>query len=541
VEILKLMPNLGFIRCLFFFCLISFGCANRGTPTGGDKDETPPKIIKTIPKNFTTGFSSDEIEIFFDEYIKLKNLQKQLIISPPMDPQPEITPMGSASKRIRIRIFDTLQPNTTYSFNFGESIEDNNEGNSYPFFKYVFSTGNYIDSLSVEGNVKDALLKIPEDQISVILYEVSATFNDSVVYREKPKYIGVTDSLSNFRIGNVKEGKYLLLALKEQNSNYTYQQKTDKIAFRKQIITVPSDTAYVLNLFKEEIDFKFVRAKLIAQNKIAFGYEGSGDKMRIKLITETPQNFDYVITKEADKDSLNFWYKPNIETDSLVFEVSQSQFGLRDTVVIKKRKANPIDSLAFKISGSKILKLKDAFKLSSNTPIQNIDRSKIFIRDVDSVAIPFETNYDSLNMISIINFSKLENTQYNVEMLPGAFTDFYGVQNDTLSYKLNTKELSQYGNLRLNIRNATFPLLVQLVNANGAVAEARYLASAIPLDFNQVTPGKYFIRVIFDANANSVYDTGNYMLGQQPERVSYYPDEIEIRAGWDLIQEFILN
>ena len=120
--------------------LVLFQCANRGTADGGPKDEIPPKITNEEPPNFSTNFKTNEIRIYFDEYIKFRNLQKQLVVSPPMDPTPEITPLSAASKYITIKIYDTLQPNTTYAINFGESIIDNNEGNPFPFYKYVFST-----------------------------------------------------------------------------------------------------------------------------------------------------------------------------------------------------------------------------------------------------------------------------------------------------------------------------------------------------------------------------------------------------------------
>ena len=132
-------------------------CANRGRPSGGDFDTTPPVIIKSEPENFTNNFNSSEVNILFDEYIKIRNLQKELIISPPIDPIPEIIPVGSASKEFAIKGLDSLSPNTTYSFNFGESIEDNNEGNPLSNFKYVFSTGKYIDSLIIKVYVKDSL------------------------------------------------------------------------------------------------------------------------------------------------------------------------------------------------------------------------------------------------------------------------------------------------------------------------------------------------------------------------------------------------
>lgn len=162
-------------------------CAKKGMPEGGPKDEEPPEFIRANPENYTTNFNKKEIRIFFDEYIKLKNPQQQVIISPPMSPRPSILPLGTARRDVQIEIFDTLEENTTYTINFGKSIIDNNEGNPLNYFKYVFSTGDYIDSLEVGGTVEDAYLKKPADFISVFLYEVDSTFSDSVVYQQTPR------------------------------------------------------------------------------------------------------------------------------------------------------------------------------------------------------------------------------------------------------------------------------------------------------------------------------------------------------------------
>ena len=244
---LQRITNLLFCCILF---LVIANCANRGRPDGGPKDQTPPVIIKAEPENLNTNFKGDEIRIYFDEYVKIRNLQKNLIISPPMDPEPIITPQGSASKYITIKILDTLLENTTYAFNFGESIVDNNEENPYPYYRYVFSTGPTIDSLQVQGVMMDALARKAETYVSVMLYEVDSTFTDSVIYKQKPKYITNTlDSTTVFRLENLKAGKYLMVALKEENANYTFQPKTDKIGFVKSFIDVPTDSIYNIELF----------------------------------------------------------------------------------------------------------------------------------------------------------------------------------------------------------------------------------------------------------------------------------------------------
>mgnify|MGYP005709090313 FL=1 len=530
----KKISNIVF---LFIVSMVLSYCANRGTTTGGDKDETPPIIIRSSPENFSINFDAKEIKIQFNEYVKLKNLQKQLIISPPMNIEPEIIPVGIASKAITIKIFDTLQPNTTYAFNFGESIADNNEGNLFPYYKYVFSTGNYIDSLSVSGIVSDALNKDVDERVAVLLYELDSSFYDSIVYKQKPKYISVTDSLSAFSLENIKKGSYLLTALKEESPNYTFEQKTDKIAFRKQFITVPSDTAYVLRLFKESIDYSFKRARQASQNKIAFGYEGDGESMRINILSDVSVDFSSIITKETGKDTLNYWYRPTLEVDSLIFEVIRGQS--IDTAVVRIKDLKP-DSLVLKSVYSN-LKLKDLFMINATIPLQGIDESKVRVMNKDSVFIETTTELDSATNRILMDFNKSEKNSYKIQLLPGALTDFYGTQNDTINYNATTKLQSDYGNVRINIGNGVYPLIVQITNAKGLVVESYLAQDSSSVDFKDVTPGVYFLRAIFDSNKNGFYDTGEYMSKTQPERVSYASEPIEVRAGWDTIEEFILE
>ena len=206
-------------------------CAKKGNPSGGPKDSIPPIIVKSNPENYSSNFTGDEIRIYFDEFIKLKDLQQNLVVSPPLKYQPVITPITSA-KVLKIKILDTLRDNTTYVFNFGKSIVDNNEENEFDYFKYVFSTGDYIDSLKVEGKVSDALKPQLEGKATVMLYEASEEFNDSIVFQEKPYYITTTkDNDPSFELTNLKEGNYVMIALQEESNNYIFEPKKDKIGF----------------------------------------------------------------------------------------------------------------------------------------------------------------------------------------------------------------------------------------------------------------------------------------------------------------------
>ncbi|MDO7170942.1 Ig-like domain-containing domain [Mariniflexile sp. AS56] len=514
---------------MIFLGLVFVNCANRGTPDGGPKDEMPPKILNELPENYNTNFKGKVIKIYFDEYVKIKDIQKQLIISPPMTTQPEITPLGGASKQIIIKIFDTLQPNTTYAFNFGNSITDNNEGNPYPFYRYVFSTGSYIDSLSVKGNILDALKRKPETFVNVALYEVDSTFTDSIIYKKAPKYITNTlDSVTTFSIENIKAGTYMLMALKDGNGDNKFQQKTDQIAFHKSFITVPADTTYTLKLFQETLDFKPNRPQIAATQKIAIGFEGDYKKMKVNMKSEIPADFDYRITKDEKTDTLYYWYKPKFEADSLLLNITHTNFDKDYTVKLRKQKK---DSLIIKGNPSGTIGTGQPFKITANIPFVHFEASKVNLIDKDSVKVDFTTEFDSINNTYAFNFKKTDENSYKMFVLPEAFTDFFDSKNDTLRYNLTTRKASDFGFVRFTLVNANYPLIIQLTTEKGEVKAEKYITKPEIVDFLNLQPSTYFIRVIHDANSNGIYDTGSYLKKIQPERVSHFK-EIEVRADW---------
>ncbi|HKK11813.1 MAG TPA: Ig-like domain-containing protein [Flavobacteriaceae bacterium] len=529
-----------FQNLLLIFVIVTVaGCANRGTPSGGEKDTEPPKILKTVPENFSTNFNTDEIRIYFDEYIKIKNIQKQLIISPPMNTQPDITPLGGAGKYIKIKLHDTLQPNTTYAFNFGESIVDNNEENPYPYYRYVFSTGDYIDSLSVSGQVVDAKERKTDKFVSVMLYEMDSTYTDSTVYKKKPKYITNTlDSLTTFKIDNIKAGKYKLIALKEENSNYTFQQKTDKIGFYEGVVNAPTDSLFTLKLFKEEPDFKALRPKQGAGQRIIFGYEGDYKDVKIDLLADKPEDFETRITKNPKTDTLYYWYRPKLELDSAQFVVRNRTY--IDTLDYRFRDLEK-DSLEFKPLQSGTIHFNQDFQVQANIPFTKIDEKQITILDQDSSNVSFSTALDSLENIYTFKFDKKEADRYNIQMLPNTFEDFFGNPNDTLNFSLRTNKKSDYGNIRVRLINAKFPLILQLVDNTGKVMYEKYTTESSIVDFNDLSPKQYYLRAIFDANGNKKYDPGSFLMKRQPERVSYAQDIDPVRANFDFIINFTLK
>ncbi len=513
--------------------LLAIGCAKRGTITGGDKDTIAPVLTASFPKNFATNFNGKEIKLVFDEYVKLKNANKQLIISPPMKNQPEIVP-SNASKILTIKIKDTLLPNTTYSFNFGQSIEDNNEGNPYSQFKYVFSTGTYIDSLSLNVKIKDALEKKTDNFVSVMLYEVNEKYNDSTIYKETPRYITNTlDSLKMVKLENIKAGKYQLIALKD-NGNNKYNPKSDKIGFQKQFITIPNDTVFELELFKEVVPFKAIKPTQAAKSRLLMGFEGQSKGVKI-MVKNGTKMIPAVVTNFPKKDSLQIWFKP-IKTDSLEVAIDKDQYSKKFMVKIKNQKA---DTLSFSPNYSGNLPLRERFSLTSSIPLVTFDKSKISITNKDSIAVPFETEYDEPTQMVYLNFKNEPLEKYKIKLFPGALIDFYEHQNDTLKYNISTKNTTDYGNLRVLLENVKrFPVIVELTDKDGKVKAIAYSEKETTISFDALEPTLYTLRLIYDDNKNKKWDTGNFIEKKQTEEVIYFPKDIDVRSNWDVEQPF---
>lgn len=536
------MSQTNYRFILFLLLFVCIGCAKKGSITGGLKDTIAPTLKISFPENFSTNFKGNQIKLTFDEYIKLKGLEKQLIVSPPMKNEPLIIP-SSVTKYLTIQIKDTLQPNTTYSFNFGQSIADNNEGNPLNQFKYVFSTGPYIDSLALGGRVKDALDREVESFVSVMLYEVNEKFKDSVVYTSPPRYITNTlDSLKTFRLENLKAGKYLLVAMKDRNNNNKFNPKTEKIGFHKQFITIPNDTVYEIELFKEELPFKAYKPSQVSGNRIAIGYDGKQDFSKSKpkiILKNNNQILESIVTQFPKKDSLQVWYKP-IKADSLLLNIKKESYANDFSVKIKNQKK---DTLSISAVQTGILNMRDEFTLESSTPLVKIDKSKISIRDSKTKITEFTPNYDDFNQKLVLNFPKNTSEKYQIQLLPGALTDFFEKSNDTLTYKLETRNESDYGNLIVDLQNVKrFPIIIELTNEKGEILAYDYSEKNTKVEFNFLEPKDYILRVIYDDNKNKKWDSGNYLEKRQAEEVIYYSKVIkDVRANWNDNETFDLS
>lgn len=525
------MRLIKFIIVLILTLSIS-NCARRGNPTGGPKDENAPITIKTIPEFETVNFDKNEIVIYFDEYIKLKDLNKNLIVSPPFKYPAEITPLGTPSKKITIKIKDTLLSNTTYSLNFGESIEDNNEGNVLKGFKYVFSTGNHIDSLSIKGNVSSALSKETDKYVAICLYDANKTFNDSTIYKEKPLYVTNTLDSLGWKISNLKKGKYHLVAIKEESNDFLFNPKTDKIAFLDTVISVPSKKEYNLKLFKEILEFKAFKPIEVSKGHLIFGYEGDGDGFKIKpdIHKSGIENISSKIFKEKEKDTLNYYFTTKKPIDSLFFKLIKNNYLLEEKAILRSKE---IDSLIVKSNIRGTLNFRDTLTISTNNPYDLFDKNQFSIYDKDTIAVDFELKRKNHQDLLVL-FNKKENQNYRITIFPKAITDFFKqVNKDTITYNLRTKKKDNYGSINLSFTNdKDKTVIVQLLDIKEKLIAQKHKNSIGKVNFDLLLPGKYLIRIIYDENQNGIWDTGNYLKKLQPEKTMYFSNEIEVKENW---------
>ena len=299
---------------LFLFILTS-SCAVVRAPTGGPRDTIPPKLLGSIPRNYTRNFLGKQIEMIFDEYIKIKDQSSSVLISPEPEKQPEI---HIKKKSIIITFKEALQKNTTYSINFGNSIIDYNEGNAYKNFRFVFSTGPKIDSLKISGHVSDPLDTTSKKDVYVILHKAG---NDSAIIKKRPLLFTSTDKSGNFELDNIAPGNYSLYALEETNRNKKYDSKTESIAFLNKPIRLKKDTSGInLYLFKENNEKLKILNKKIVGGLLKLLINTSDDSLSYSLLFPKTHNYFQVETKA--KGDTTFIWLPSNKLDSVKIGIS---------------------------------------------------------------------------------------------------------------------------------------------------------------------------------------------------------------------------
>ena len=556
------------------------GCANPVSPTGGPKDETPPAVLKSEPPNFSTNFDKSVISITFNEFVKLKNPNQQVIVSPPLDEMPEFKLRG---KSVIIDLVGTLLPNTTYSIFFGSAIVDLTEDNPLSNYVYAFSTGDHIDSLSDGGEVLNAFDHKPAEGVFVMLYpEKNDTISqDSVPCKVRPLYISKTDKNGIFQLRNLRNEPYKIFALKDVNSNYLFDQPNEEIAFIDSLIlpeaavfpdltiqpadTSKKDTLIVANLYKNYFRLMMFQQddsvqRILAsemntpgRHKMVFKYPVKGALKLDVINREVPEDWK---TEEFNRrrDTLLVWLH-DVNMDSLQVKVSINDSILDTTMIVfrkpkldKKKRKNDDEKIADRIkinsnAKSRSFDLGNRLMLHFDDPLSSADFSHTqFIMGTDTACNPPFLATDSILRHFVFDGEIVEEQTYDFVFPDSSFYSIYGLTNDSTRLTFKTKAAKEYGNILLDVemQSGGFPYLIQLLTPKGEILREQLVTESSMVTFANILPGKYMLKAIGDKWHNRKWDTGDYFKKRQPENVLFIPAEIEVRANWDIEKSWSL-
>ncbi len=582
------------VRCWVLLVLGSFliGCANIVPLEGGPKDEDPPKLDSLhSTRNYQTHFKKQDIVLAFNEWVELRDVFTQVIVSPPLAKRPEIV---RRKKTIQV-LFDkdeVLRDSATYVINFGQAIRDLTEGNVAPIV-FVFSTGDYIDSLSVEGTIVDAWTEKPMDKTLFMLYENTA---DSVVRTERPFYFALTDKEGKFKVSNIKSGRFKAVALNDLNLNYTFDSESEQIGFLDSLLTlsgevvaapqndslgldslinggVKDDSLQTDSLGKDSTTLDSLRRnpalrpspppaprvnlQLFTQEKPLFLRSKETSKYGRatlgfnQLPKEAKVSFDsvgQVVFLENDKDSVRLWYHHPVQDTTWRIFVQRDtsvdtvlvKSGLRAGFLVSAKLAN-----ASKLANQPVkLTPEQPLTIQFNHPLASINADNIrLLEDTSKTLVQPRLRIDSLARRNLlVDHPWKEGLVYELQLLPDALTDIYGIANaDTIQQKANAALRKDFGSLTLRAvgLDSAKAYVIQLLDKPDSppikvwtVINASRFETKLPL----MPPGNYTVELIEDTDRNGRWTTGNYDLHRQPERFVRKKLE-ELRANWELDAE----
>lgn len=521
------MKQLVFIT----IALLLASCAQFATITGGEKDTTPPLLDteKTFPANRTINFKSDKITLTFDEYFTISNPNQTVFVSPTL---PNKLDYKTKGKSLIIDLNNTLKPNTTYTINFGDAIKDFNANNVLKNFTYVFSTGTYIDSLSLNGEVNDAFTGNPEADVLVMIYD---SVYDSIVTNSSPTYFTKTDKKGTFKLENLKEGEYKIVALKDENRNYKFDLPNEKIAFKDQLIKVDSLSSknkVSLQLFQEDYLKQSIKSKkIVYPGKLIIELNRPAKNISLSSLDSST----VILKKElsTNKDSLIIWTKSNNEQ----FKIETTIDSIIDTLTIYPYKKTT-DTLLTINQEIQTVEKNAPYVFSFNRPIASIQKDKFLVKK-DTLKLKIDSLYLDSNQQLNINLNKKNQSSYSLFILPNGLKDIYNKPNtDTIKVELKTFEKDFFGSLGVNLDSTKTNqnYIIYVKKNNTTIASLTY--SGKTAVFNKLTPGTYTIGVLIDENKNGKWDTGNYYQNQKPETYISFKEQLTIRSNWEIKENF---
>ncbi|HEX8547222.1 MAG TPA: Ig-like domain-containing protein [Cytophagaceae bacterium] len=512
-------------------------CASISPPSGGAKDERPPKLLRSTPTSNQLNFQGKELRLFFNEYIVLNNLNEQLIINPPIQGTYEAV---ARKNRLTIVLQNELKPNTTYTFNFRQGVKDMTEGNIYSNLKLAFSTGGKLDTLKIKGNAKDLLTNANSENLLISLYKASDT---SIITKNKPLYFTKTDKEGTYILENIKEDNYLVYAFKDNNSNLYYDLENELIDYDS--VNLSRDTS---------INFKVSKhynspAKVLSTTNTS------------KLITITLSKgiVSGVVSILDKKDSLIYNIKGNqvkvyntlSYTDSIPLYIQlkdSSNNLLKDTVKViftkekdkekKKEKEKEVKTsftIAPVLVDRKVVSPVNSLFLSLSLPIKQINYNEItvkidtnLIQKFDNQVIKYDLSENTINLNKKLSFK--DSVIININK--GALISIYGDSIPAQKVIFTPKQESDYAILAGKLITKRKGTLIQLLNDKYQVVNEAPTTG--PFSFTYVSPGTYYVRVVVDSNKNGKWDPGNFKGKIQPEEIYYYKEKIELRANWEI-------
>ena len=528
------------------FAFILGSCAKVMPLTGGDEDKTPPAFRSSSPDTFSLNFKGKTITIKFDEYINLVDPTREILISPPVFPPPEFILNGQA---VKIKFKDSLQPNITYVVQFGKSIQDITEANANTGFSFVFSTGSFLDSGKVQGNVTDAFTGKGAEGFKVMLYKTDVT--DSFPYKEKPFYLAYTDAGGDFKLGNLRQGDYKIFALQEDNNNNIYDRSGEAIAFSPVIISTTNDSTItkLISFIEPGGKIKFNKAKSVSPVRTEFYFSGLADSVKVNPYFGLNDSSYFAYEFNKGKDTLTLWHNP-IVADS--FGVFIEHLNTVDTVVLRTNKSGSqtmgsgggksrlnktgtSTSMTFDAATNMKFDLYSMPSLLFGEPIKNIDTSLFRVLE-DSIPIHYTLIADTSSPRKyLIDFKRVSKKKYTIISDSAAFISISGKTIPKNVYTMGFREATEYGSVKIIYEDSIikFPKIWHLLKDDKVIRETFANANQNDVQFSRIEPGSYRLRLILDENGNRKWDTGNYMEGKQPEKVLYMSEPIELKSGWD--------
>ena len=571
---------------------VMYSCANIGNPSGGPIDKTPPIFMRSNPTPNAVNVKDRKIEIFFDEIVTLKDPSTKIIVSPAQTEMPRMSALG---RKVTVELVDSLLPNTTYTIDFSNSIQDNNEGNAIDNFAFAFSTGSVIDSMRVSGYVLDSRTLEPMQSVVVGL---QSNLADSAFHKEKLQRVALTNDRGQFTIRNVSPGSYHIFALKDLDRDYKFGNPTEDIAFLDSII-VPSigsreaaDTVYndlneidtimratrpayfpndiLLSMFNEDRKSQYLANNLrVDSTRISLTFAAASDTLPSLSIVgrnDVPDQW-YTLERSQTNDTLTYWIRPPhlvsadtlmvattyLRTDTasnLSWGTDTLKFTFQRQKAKKKKKNEETDSLE-QMRFMELHPLANGTQevyapllLQTGTPIERYSREAFHLQrklQNDTIFYPAEIKSIALRDSTL----NRRDFMLKVDWEPGAaytlavdslaMTDIYGLQTKPLKVDFNVRKIEEYGNIVFNIPAVRDSAIVELLDGTEKIV-LRAPVKSHRAELLNLLPGKYYARLFIDRNGNGKYDTGNYDMHLQPEETVYYPGAINLKKNWDVEQ-----